>query len=352
MDSAGSGADDAIKVVISTTETLHPHMHQYRQALAMEGVRVTTTARAGEANEILASLLGQRQSWVIYAVVREDLDAAAIKELEDFFGKAGQTDQRFCATGWQEDDPLIALEPIRAALESLRVEHRQRFPGDPSRVLEKAVGPSPAPRQPDSDRSWVAPAAIGGVVLVAILGLVVIGLLRRPAPEEEPAEVTTSTDTGGEEQLLSTEELLAGGETGEVPPVEIEERVPPPDRPPRAEELAVAQEAGTVVALDEFLCSTLTPSALTYDLAERHCKELEVASVGGWKLPSEAQARALMKSKKIPEASIWLTAPDDAAGVRAPLFDLKARRGKVARRSQRAAQAVCVRSGPPAQPDE
>ncbi len=353
MDTAGSGADSAIKVVISTTETVHPHMHQYRQALAMEGVRVTTTARAGAPNEVLAGLLAQRQSWVVYAVVREDLDRGGVKELEDFFAKAGQTDQRFCAAGWDEAEPLAALEPIHAALRSLKVEHQRRFPGDPNRVLEKAVGPSPSPKQPDVDRSWVAPAAIGGGVVVAIVGLAVAFTLgRKPEPEESAAAEATGTETGIDESQLDTQELLAGGETGEPPPIELEDPPEAPDRAPTEAELQLARDAGTVVELPELLSSTLTPSALTYDAAERHCAELAVASVGGWKLPSEDQARALMKSKKIGEPAIWLTAPDDAAGVRAPLFDLHARRSKVAKRSQRAAQAVCVRAPAPSDPGE
>jgi hypothetical protein len=84
-----------------------------------------------------------------------------------------------------------------------------------------------------------------------------------------------------------------------------------------AQQIAAAVEAKRIHALDALLFVTPVEAPIEWSAAEHSCKDTAIDRIGGWRLPSVAEARKLRGARRLRPGRYWtdLSAPDGTVPV-------------------------------------
>jgi hypothetical protein len=119
----------------------------------------------------------------------------------------------------------------------------------------------------------------------------------------------------------------------------------PEDDPP---DVVAALRSREVRAIDVWLVAPERKGTLTFDQAAGYCKELEVAGLGGWRVPAIGELNAVASAKMLSKAIFWSSTAGDSFGdLRLVLGTKKSTTIVAVSKSWDGAKIVCIRPRQP-----
>ncbi|MCA9649420.1 MAG: DUF1566 domain-containing protein, partial [Myxococcales bacterium] len=164
--------------------------------------------------------------------------------------------------------------------------------------------------------------------------------------EVEAADETVASPPSSDDDPPEPVAGLPG--SGTIAFVPGEPMPPPPEHVTVAEaddppEVAKALRDREVRAVDLFLVAPERPGTLRFDSAVDHCRELEVAGLTGWRVPSIGELNAIATARMLGKAIYWSATPGDTFGDMMLVLNTKKDRITVVTKGWDGAKIVCIR---------
>lgn len=165
----------------------------------------------------------------------------------------------------------------------------------PTPVVQASNEPGPAPVGPSfasssgSLPSWL-PWALGGAAVLLLCVVVAVAAW----PDDEPDEVASNEATSEPK-----DDDAPKPEADPTPEKKAEAAPPVKPPPPKTYPVLAALRTRQVRALDVLLVATETSNADDHAAASQYCEALEIAGLGGWRLPDVGELRSLSDAQMI-----------------------------------------------------
>jgi hypothetical protein len=197
---------------------------------------------------------------------------------------------------------------------------------------------------------------IGAVVVVLGIGIAVVRGVADNGEDEEIATQTAEPEQAAavpaaeDNEEPSAQEPAgadAAGAAGEPVPSEEQTSKRALPKSPAAEDakaVLVALRTRKVRAMDVFLVTANDTDTITHADAAKHCANLEIAGLGGWRLPEIGELHSLGSAKMTQRGRIyWSATIGDAFGDKRLVFNAKTERIGPVSAGWGGARALCIR---------
>lgn len=154
-------------------------------------------------------------------------------------------------------------------------------------------------------------------------------------PSGDPA-AEAEADPGPDDDDPPT---AAAADPGDPPPLPAR-TFDPEDDPPEVVEALRNRE---VRAIDVFVVAPERKGTLTFDQAVEHCRELEVAGLRGWRVPTIGELNSVASAKMLGKSIYWSSTPGDSFGDLMLVLNAKKDSISVVTRGWDGARIVCIR---------